>query len=160
MEHEISISRALDTLGHPEAEALVEKAVTMALDAENIPVSCMVDIMLTDEDGIRTLNRSFRNVDAATDVLSFPMNELCPGAFDEADCERDPESGRILLGDMMLCIPRCAEQGEEFGHGFERELMYLSVHSILHLLGYDHVDEGIMKKQMRQREKEIMGDKG
>ena len=64
-----------------------------------------------------------------------------------------------MLGDMMISVPRCAEQGEDFGHGYEREIMYLTVHSVLHLLGYDHVDEGKMKQQMRAREKEIMGDK-
>ena len=63
-----------------------------------------------------------------------------------------------MLGDMMICLPRCAAQGEELGHGFEREIQYLTVHSILHLLGYDHLDEGDMKRQMRRREKEIMGD--
>ena len=73
-------------------------------------------------------------------------------------CERDPETGHVLLGDMMISVPRCEAQSEEFGHGYKRELMYLTVHSILHLLGYDHVDEGEMKKQMRAREKFIMGD--
>ena len=92
-------------------------------------------------------------------MLSFPFNELVPGGFDASLCERDPESGAIVLGDMMISLERCAEQGEEFGHGFEREIMYLTVHSVLHLLGYDHVDEGAMKKQMRDREKTIMGDK-
>ena len=63
-----------------------------------------------------------------------------------------------MLGDKMISLERCAQQGEEFGHGFDREVSYLTVHSVLHLLGYDHVDEGEMKKQMRAREKEIMGD--
>ena len=102
---------------------------------------------------------TIRGIDRATDVLSFPFNELRPGAFDASVCERDPESGRLLLGDMMISLERCAAQGEEFTHGFEREIRYLTVHSVLHLLGYDHVDEGRMKKQMRAREKEIMGDK-
>ena len=68
------------------------------------------------------------------------------------------DTGAVLLGDMMISIPRCAAQGEEFGHGYNRELMYLTVHSVLHLLGYDHVDEGEMKRAMRAREKAIMGD--
>lgn len=71
-------------------------------------------------------------------------------------CERDPETGCVLLGDMVFSLERCAAQGEEFGHGFEHELMYLAVHSTLHLLGYDHVDEGEMKRAMRAREKAIM----
>ena len=159
MEHEIFISREVDGLGHPEAEELITTAVHRALNAEKINAPCIISIVLTDENGIRTVNRSFRNVDAATDVLSFPQNELKAGEFDAESCEREPESGKILLGDMMICVPCCEQQGEEFGHGFEREIMYLSVHSILHLLGYDHVDEGEMKKRMRQREKEIMGDR-
>ena len=159
MEHEIYISREVTGLGHNEAAALIKKAVNMALDAEGINEDCIVSVMLTDDEGIHRVNLEFRGVDRATDVLSFPMNELVPGEFEAEDCERDMDSGKIMLGDMMISIPRCVEQGEEFGHGFKREIMYLTVHSILHLLGYDHVDEGEMKLQMRQREKEIMGDK-
>lgn len=130
----------------------------MALDAEDVDVPCIVSVMLTDDEGIHAVNREFRGVDSATDVLSFPMNELTPGAFDAAMCERDMDTGAVLLGDMMISVPRCQAQGEEFGHGYEREIMYLTVHSVLHLLGYDHVDEGEMKRAMRAREKAIMGD--
>ena len=131
----------------------------MALKAEGIEEDCVISVMLTDDEGIRAVNSEFRGIDRATDVLSFPLNELEPGEFDAEYCERDFETGAIMLGDMMISVPRCEEQGEEFGHGYEREIMYLTVHSVLHLLGYDHVDEGEMKKQMRSREKEIMGDK-
>ncbi len=158
MEHEIYVSREKKNLGHRNAAALIKKAVNMALEAEQIRVPCLISVMLTDEEGIRRVNRDFRGIDQATDVLSFPLNELSPGAFDPELCERDPETGAVMLGDMMISLPRCEAQGEEFGHGFEREIMYLSVHSVLHLLGYDHVDEGEMKRQMRQREKLIMGD--
>lgn len=159
MEHEIYISREVSGLGHNEAASLIKKAVKMTLDAEGIKDGCIISVMLTDDEGIHRVNLEFRGVDRPTDVLSFPMNELVPGEFDAEDCERDMDSGKILLGDMMISIPRCMEQGEELGHGFKREIMYLSVHSCLHLLGYDHVDEGEMKRQMRRREKEIMGDK-
>ena len=158
MKHEISVSREKRGLGHPEAAALVKKAVRAALDAEGVSEPCLVGVVLTDDEDIRRVNREFRGIDRATDVLSFPFNELRPGAFDASVCERDPESGRLMLGDMMISLERCAAQGEEFGHGFEREIRYLAVHSVLHLLGYDHVDEGKMKKQMRAREKAIMGD--
>ena len=158
MQHEIYISREVKGLGHNNSAACIKKAVNMALDAEGVDVPCIVSVMLTDDEGIHAVNREFRGVDSATDVLSFPMNELTPGAFDAAVCERDMDTGAVLLGDMMISVPRCQAQGEEFGHGYEREIMYLTVHSELHLLGYDHVDEGEMKKQMRQREKEIMGD--
>ena len=158
MKHEIGVSREKRGLGYLKAAAIVKSAVRTALKAEGVGESCIVSVLLTDDEGIRRVNREFRGVDRATDVLSFPFNELVPGAFDAEDCERDPESGRLLLGDMMISLERCAAQGEEFGHGFEREIRYLSVHSVLHLLGYDHMDEGEMKRQMRTREKEIMGD--
>lgn len=158
MKHEIYVSREVTGLGHNNSAACIKKAVNMALDAEGVDVPCIVSVMLTDDEGIHSVNREFRNVDRPTDVLSFPMNELTPGAFDAAECERDMDTGAVLLGDMMISIPRCAAQGEEFGHGYERELMYLTVHSVLHLLGYDHVDEGEMKRAMRAREKAIMGD--
>ena len=158
MEHEVYISREVIGLGHNESAVLIKKAVNMALDAEGIDVPCIISVMLTDDEGIQTVNREFRGVDRATDVLSFPMNELVPGEFDEELCEHDIDSGAVLLGDMMISIPRCEAQGAEFGHGYKREIMYLTVHSVLHLLGYDHVDEGEMKAQMRAREKAIMGD--
>ena len=158
MEHEVYISREVIGLGHNESAGLIKKAVKMALDAEGIDVPCIISVMLTDDEGIQTVNRDFRGVDRATDVLSFPLNELSPGEFDEDMCERDIDSGAVMLGDMMISIPRCEEQGEEFGHGYKREIMYLTVHSVLHLLGYDHIDEGEMKAQMRAREKAIMGD--
>jgi len=158
MEHEVYISREVIGLGHNESAGLIKKAVNMALDAEGIDVPCIISVMLTDDEGIQTVNREFRGVDRATDVLSFPMNELVPGEFDEQLCEHDMDSGAVLLGDMMISIPRCEEQGAEFGHGYKREIMYLTVHSVLHLLGYDHVDEGEMKARMRAREKAIMGD--
>ena len=158
MQHEIYISRAVKGLGHSNSAACIKKAVNMALDAEGVDVPCIVSVMLTDDEGIHAVNREFRGVDSATDVLSFPMNELTPGAFDAAMCERDLDTGAVLRGDMLISVPRCQAQGEEFGHGYEREIMYLTVHSVLHLLGYDHMDEGEMKRAMRAREKAIMGD--
>ena len=158
MKHEIYVSRDVKNLGHPNSAALIKKAARLALEAEGVSVPCVISAMLTDDEGIRRVNAEFRGVDSATDVLSFPLNELRPGAFDPALCERDMDSGAVLLGDMLIDVPRCESQGEEFGHGYEREIMYLTVHSILHLLGYDHVDEGEMKRQMRAREKFIMGE--
>lgn len=159
MEHEIYVSRERKALGHNNSAALIKKAVRLALDAEGVGVPCEISVMLTDDEGIRSVNSEFRGIDRATDVLSFPLNELTPGEFAPEECERDMDTGAVMLGDMMISVPRCAAQGEELGHGYEREIMYLTVHSILHLLGYDHVDEGEMKRQMRAREKEIMGDK-
>ena len=158
MNHEIYVSREVKNLGHNNAARLIKAAAVHALQAEKIDADCIISVMLTDGEGIRRVNREFRGIDKETDVLSFPLNELEPGAFDPVGCERDPETGAVLLGDMMISLPRCEEQGEDFGHGFEREIRYLTVHSVLHLLGYDHVDEGEMKRQMRAREKAIMGD--
>ena len=158
MQHEIYVSREVKNLGHNNSAALIKKAVAMALEAEGVDTPCIISVMLTDDEGIHRVNLEFRGVDRATDVLSFPMNELVPGEFDAEECERDMDSGAVLLGDMMISVPRCEAQGDEFGHGYAREIMYLTVHSVLHLLGYDHVDEGEMKKQMRTREKIIMGE--
>ena len=158
MAHEIYVSREKKNLGHNNSAALIRKAAIRALEAEHIPEPCLISVMLTDDEGIRAVNREFRGVDSATDVLSFPLNELVPGAFDAEDCEKDMDTGAVLLGDMMISVPRCERQGEDFGHGYEREIQYLTVHSVLHLLGYDHLDEGEQKRQMRAREKAIMGD--
>ena len=159
MEHEIYVSREKRNLGHNNAAALIKKAIAMALKAEGISVPCLISVMLTDDEGIRQVNKEFRDIDRATDVLSFPLNELTPGAFDASLCEQDLDTGSVLLGDMMSYLPRCEAQGDEFGDCFDREFMYLTVHSVLHLLGYDHVDEGEGKRLMRTREKMIMGDK-
>ena len=156
--HEIAVSREVKNLGHRNAAALIRKAAEKALAAEKIEVPCLVSVMLTDAEGIHRVNREFRGVDRETDVLSFPLNELTPGAFDPEQCEQDWDTGAVMRGDMMISIPACEKQGEEFGHGFDREIQYLTVHSVLHLLGYDHVDEGEQKRQMRAREKAIMGD--
>ena len=153
MKVKLSLSREKRSLGHENARGLILRAVKAALKAEGVEEPCAVSALLTDNEGIREINREYRGIDSATDVL---MNQLVPGKFDAAECERDLDTGCILLGDMAFSLERCARQGEEFGHGFDHELMYLTVHSALHLLGYDHVDEGEMKKQMREREKAIM----
>ena len=156
MTHKIYVSRAKRGLGHPEAASLVKRAVATVLKAEGVDTPCELGALLTDDEGIRVLNLVHRGIDAPTDVLSFPLNELTPGRFDPARCEGEPDTGLVLLGDMALCLPRCAAQAAEYGHSFDRELQYLAVHSVLHLLGYDHTDEAADKRAMRAREKEIM----
>ena len=152
----ISVTRTRRGLGRPETARLVKRAILTALSAEGVEDPCIVDVTLTDDETIHGINLSERGVDRPTDVLSFPLNELSPGQFDPEECERDLDTGAIFLGDMVISIPRCEEQGEEYGHGYKREVSYLAVHSTLHLLGYYHVDEGPMKAQMRSREDAIM----
>lgn len=158
MRNKIILRRDQKGLGCAGAKALIKKAVKTTLRAENIPVPCEVSVLLTDSAGIRALNREFRGVDSETDVLSFPANEFEAGKFDPEIAEKNPKTGAVMLGDMALSLERAVEQGRQFGHGTKREIQYLTVHSVLHLLGYDHVDEADMKKQMRSREKEIMAD--
>ena len=122
----------------------IRKAAMTVLAAEQVDRLCELSVLLTDDRGIQVINREFRHVDRPTDVLSFPMGDT------------DPRSGRLVLGDMVLNVDRARAQGEEFGHGADHEISYLTVHSVLHLLGYDHVDEGEMKRVMRAREKIVM----
>lgn len=156
--NEIYISRDKRNLGHNGSASVVKKAVSRVLEAEGIDCGCIVSVLFTDDTGIREMNSRFRDTDRVTDVLSFPMNELKPGAFSYDVCEISPESGYVILGDIMLNLEQCARQADEYGHSYDREIAYLTVHSMLHLLGYDHVDEGAEKKMMRDREKEIIGD--
>ena len=154
--HEIAVSREKKNLGHRNAASLIRRAAEDALRAEGIDSPCLISVMLTDGEGIREVNRDFRGIDRETDVLSFPLNELEPGAFDPSLCERDPDTGELMLGDMMISLPACEKQGEEYGHGFDREIRYLTVHSVLHLLGYDHVDSVEDEREMRARQRIIM----
>ena len=138
---------------------LVRRAVETTLDYEQYENPIEVSVTFTDNDGIRELNRKFRNIDRPTDVLSFPMFELTPGELPEDWSEyRDPATHKVPLGDMAISLERAKAQAAEFGHSAEREVGYLTIHSVLHLLGYDHVDEGPMKKQMRAREEAILAE--
>ena len=154
--HTITVYREKRNLGFPEAAALVRRAAKAALKAQEVGEDCVINVMLTNDAGIHAINLEQRGIDTPTDVLSFPLNELTEGAFDPAACEADLDTGKLLLGDMVLNLERCDKQGAEYGHGFAHELQYLTVHSVLHLLGYDHVDEGPRKKAMRAREKAVM----
>ena len=155
MSHKITVSADKGGWKLFPVMRLLCRTVKMALAAEGVDLSCEINIMLTDDEGIRAVNRTMREIDRATDVLSFPMFDLVPGEHpDEADA--DPDTGLVPLGDMCISVERAKAQAAEYGHSFRREICYLSVHSVLHLLGYDHLDEGQMKRQMRAREEEIM----
>ena len=135
---------------------VIKRAMRFALHAEGVNISCEINVLITDDRGIHEINRKFRNVDRPTDVLSFPMQSLVPGAFDPDMSQANPETGRLMLGDMAVSAEKVKKQAEEYGNTYQRELSYLTVHSCLHLLGYDHMDEGEEKRRMRAREKEIM----
>ena len=135
--------------------ALIRRTIRTALAAEGLTAPCEVDVLLTDDDGIHEINRELRQVDRPTDVLSVPEVELTPGQLPGPE-DADPGTGLIPLGDMVLSMERVAAQAREYGHSKRRELSYLVTHSVLHLLGYDHLDEGPMKAQMRAREEAIM----
>lgn len=157
MKHQISVHSEVPHVSTPALRAHIKRCIQGALDQENIPVPCEINVLLTDNAGIRELNRELRDVDRETDVLSFPMFSFVAGAFpDDASALLDPGSQVLPLGDMALSVEKIKAQAQEFGHSENREIGYLTVHSVLHLLGYDHLDEGEMKKQMRAREEAIM----
>jgi len=137
--------------------ALIRKAIRTALAAEGVDFPCEVDVSVTSDRGIHEINLEQRGVDSPTDVLSFPAFTLTPG---ELPVETDPATGLVPLGDMVISMERVKAQAKEFGHSNRRELAYLTVHSVLHLLGYDHMDEGPQKAQMRAREDAIMAELG
>ena len=134
----------------------IRRCVEATLDAEGITALCEINILVTDDMGIHAINLASRSIDRPTDVLSFPMFELEPGN-PPADWSgyRDPGTNAVPLGDMVISLERARAQAREFGHSVKREVGYLTIHSMLHLLGYDHLDEGPMKKQMRAREEAI-----
>ena len=135
----------------------IRRCIQETLKAEGIDVRCEINVLVTDDAGIRIINRESRNLDKPTDVLSFPMFQLEAGN-PPADWEeyRDPDTRLVPLGDMCISLERAVAQAAEFGHSVRREVGYLTIHSVLHLLGYDHLDEGPQKAQMRAREKEIV----
>ncbi|MCI8811929.1 MAG: rRNA maturation RNase YbeY [Oscillibacter sp.] len=140
-------------------KALIRKVIRTALAAEGVDFPCEVDVLVTNDAEIHRLNRETRQVDRSTDVLSFPSFALSPGELPEAE-DADPGTGLVPLGDMVISMEHVAAQAREYGHSTRRELAYLVVHSVLHLLGYDHVDEGPMKAQMREREEIILAGLG
>ena len=158
MNHEILFSSDLEE-DTAEIEVLLNEVIPAVLAAEGVDEPCEINVLLTDDAGIHAINLEQRGVDAPTDVLSFPMFDLKPGDKPSA-ADADPATHLIPLGDMVLNLDRVKSQGEEYGHGPRRECAYLAVHSILHLLGYDHMDDGPMKAQMRAREEAILNKLG
>ena len=158
MNHTILFSSDLEGDAN-QLESLLREVIPAALDAEGVDVPCEVDVLFTDDGGIRAINLDQRGVDSPTDVLSFPMFDLGPGDK-PSKADADPATHLVPLGDMVLNLDRVKSQAKEYGHSEHRELAYLAVHSVLHLLGYDHLDEGPMKAQMREREEAILAKLG
>ena len=157
MNHQIIFDAEVDV---PQGvEEQFHRVITSALEAEGVEVPCEVNVLFTDDAGIHQINLDMRQVDRPTDVLSFPMFDLQPGEHPSGE-DADPATGLVPLGDMCISLERAEAQAAEFGHSVQRELCYLTVHSVLHLLGYDHLDEGPMKAQMRAREEAILGKLG
>ena len=132
-----------------ELRRLIRKACVATLKAEGFEDNAEIDVSIVDDQEIREINRECRNIDSATDVLSFPLGD--GGIYDV-----NPATGAYMLGDMVLSAEHAVAQAELYGHGIERETAYLTVHSVLHLLGYDHVHGDEEKAVMREREERVM----
>lgn len=146
------------TIRRPTVSRIIAQCIEATLKAENVPVPCEINVLVTNDAGIRVINKTGRNIDKPTDVLSFPMFDLTPGELPEDWSEyMDPGTDMCPLGDMAISLERAISQAKEFGHSVRREVGYLTIHSMLHLLGYDHLDEGEQKAQMRAREEIIAG---
>lgn len=139
---------------------LAEKVIEFSLKYVDFPYEAEVNLTLTDNEGIHSINKEFREIDRPTDVLSFPMlNYIVPGDFSFLDGEDNddfnPDTGEALLGDIIISVEKVFEQAENFGHSVEREFAFLIVHSMLHLFGYDHMEEEDAKL-MEEKQKDIL----
>lgn len=154
--NKINITYDIFTIKQPLVTGIIRRCIQSTLAAEKINTDCEINVLITNDRGIQAINNASRNIDKPTDVLSFPMFQLeagnPPRNWDEY---LDAETGLCPLGDMCISLERATAQAKEFGHSVKREVGYLTIHSVLHLLGYDHLDEGEQKKQMRAREEAI-----
>lgn len=132
---------------------LIRRCCTAALCEENFDGSAEVSVTLVDDETIREINKKYRDVDSATDVLSFPMGEN--GVYDI-----DPDTGAKVVGDIVISVPHAVKQARDYGHSFRREIGFLTVHGMLHLLGYDHEDAGLEAMRMREKEETILEQLG
>lgn len=143
-------------------ETLANKVILYTIEREGFPYEAEINLTLVDEEAIRDINREYREIDRATDVLSFPMlsyeeaGDFSHLEEDEAD-NFNPDTGEILLGDIIICVPKVYAQAEEFGHEVQREFAFLIVHSMLHLFGYDHMEPG-EAAFMENKQREILNE--
>ena len=152
----INITFDCFTLQQYAVSAVIRKCINATLMEQGVRVPCEINVLVTNDRGIQAINLASRNIDKPTDVLSFPMFSFDAGVLpDEWSDFVDPETEFCPLGDMAISLERAIAQAREFGHTSRREVGYLTIHSMLHLLGYDHMDDGPQKAQMRQREELI-----
>ncbi len=160
----INIENEYPRLLIADQDEIIENVIIGALDYEHCPYECQVQVLLTDNDRIRELNRDYRDIDRETDVLSFPAADYpLPGDFSDIE-ERDPmafhpETGELILGDIVLSMDRVREQARDYGHSPKRELAFLVAHSMLHLMGYDHMENG-ERLRMEEKQEEILSGLG
>ncbi len=151
--HRINVNFETAAEDEPMIKELIETCALRVLESEKVDFDACIDVAIVDESEIRELNLEYRNKDAVTDVLSFPMYEFINGKPQEP-LDKEPDSGLVMLGDMVLCYARAREQAAEFGHSPARECGYLTTHSVLHLLGYDHERNDDDTMLMRRKEED------
>lgn len=145
-------------------EEIITNVIEESMDYENCPYEAEINVLITDNEDIRQINQEYRNIDSPTDVLSFPMIEYeSPSDFDHLEEEAydsfNPETGELLLGDIVVSVDKVLEQAEKYGHSIERELAFLIAHSMLHLFGYDHMQDE-ERLVMEQKQEEILSRRG
>ena len=132
---------------------LVRRSCIATLQLENVEGPSEIEVSFVDDNEIKELNAKFRNIESSTDVLSFPLGE-------NGEYDINPETGAKMLGDVVISLEHAVSQAERFGHSFEREVAYLTVHSVLHLLGYDHVNGGLEQVRLREKEEAVLAELG
>lgn len=156
LKNRINITFGCFVLQRLQIQSIIKKCIEQTLFQQGVNVPCEINILVTNNQGIHAINLAARKIDKPTDVLSFPMFDLTAGKLPETwDDYIDPETQMCPLGDMAISFERATAQAKEFNHSVRREVGYLTIHSMLHLLGYDHMDDGPQKNQMREREELI-----
>ena len=160
----ISIEYETDKKLNLPYDKIIREIAEAALDHEKCPYEAEISVILTDNESIREINRDYRQIDSPTDVLSFPLVDYeRPSDFDHVEEASEdyfnPETGELMLGDIVISVEKVEEQAEKYGHSMERELAFLVAHSMLHLCGYDHMEDG-EREVMEARQREILEQRG
>lgn len=161
MSYRIRVTPEVSLNNLPEVSALIRRCACAALEQEQAPENSFVDVTIVDNETIRQINAEQREKDMVTDVLSFPMLDFYNGEWPEdVEFERNPEDGSLFLGDMILNYDRACQQAEEYGHSVERECGFLTVHSMMHLVGYDHERSEEERQLQREHEESVLNSLG